>query len=440
MHRTCLALLSRSFLSIISCLLFGAALNAQEYTTLYSFQGRADGSGPIGFMIVDKTGKLYGTTTYGGAGTTCDPFGCGTVFEILRPAKQGDPWTEAILHNFNTSDGNWPSAGHLVGDKAGNLYGTTQYGGVSGWGTIFELVKPETPERAWSETILYNFTDGNDGGVPATSVAMDADGNLYGVTYDGGRYGAHKGSGTIFQLAPPRAKDGAWIETTLYSFQHILDGNEPSSLTLDAEGNLYGTRDADHILCTPSSPKHCGTAYELQRHGTRWRMKVLHEFEGSRDGAAPSEMIFDYKGNLYGTTMGFGGDISTAGGTVFELSPPASGSGPWTESLLYTFSGGADGSQPLAAPIFDRRGNLFGTTFNGGTQGYGVVFKLTPPSQQGLPWIETVLHSFVGGSDGADPFAGLLWGTDSALYGTASGGGGSSSCSGGCGTVFRVVP
>ena len=422
--------LSKCFvLFIVFVFVVGSAhARGQQYASVYSFQGNADGWDPIGFLISDRAGNLYGTTTYGGTGTACDPFGCGTVFELQPPAKPGDPWTKSVLHNFNGADGNWPSTGKMVVDNYGNLYGAIQYGGSGSYGTVFRLA-PGTG-GAWTETVLYSFTDGNDGGVPANGLTRDGAGNLYGTTNDGGQFGLQKGAGTIFELSPPTVKGGAWTETTLYSFQQIKDGNEPNDVTLDAKGNLYGTRSADNILCTPANPRFCGTAFELQRHGATWHMKLLHQFQGPTDGSSPwSSMIFDANGNLYGTTTGFGGNITPAGGTVFELSPPAGGTGPWTETLLYTFGGGTDGGQPVADLIFDSKGNLYDTTFYGGDLscnfglGCGVVFALTPPSQTGLPWTESVLHTFLGGSDGQDPAAGLRWGKGGVLYGTASAGG-----------------
>jgi uncharacterized repeat protein (TIGR03803 family) len=236
--------LSKCFVLSIVFVFVGGSAQAlgQQYTSVYSFQGNADGWNPIGFLISDKAGNLYGTTTYGGTGTACDPFGCGTVFELQPPANPGDPWTKSVLHNFNGADGNWPSTGKMVVDNYGNLYGATQYGGSGGfgYGTVFQLA-PGTG-GAWTETVLYNFTDGNDGGVPANGLTRDGAGNLYGTTNDGGQFGLQKGAGTIFELSPPTVKGGAWTETTLYSFQQIKDGNEPNDVTLDAKGNLYGTR------------------------------------------------------------------------------------------------------------------------------------------------------------------------------------------------------
>jgi hypothetical protein len=441
----------RALFVIFSMLSWYALAAGQQYSSLYKFQGGADGWGPSSFLIADKAGNLYGTTTYGGntSGPYCSINGCGTVFQLQPPASPGGAWTKTALYNFTGNpDGYWPSSGHLVFDKAGELYGTTQFGGSAGfgYGTIFQLAPPAEQGGSWTETVLYNFTGANDGGVPANGLVADSAGNLYGTTNDGGQYGEQKGAGTAFQLAPPPLKSGAWTETTLFSFEEIKDGNEPNDLTFDARGNLYGTRSADNILCTPSNPRYCGTAFEIERQGSAWRMKILHQFAGTGDGSSPwSGLIFDKKGNLYGTTIGFGGNTTT-GGTVFELTPPASGIGSWTETLLYHFSGGADGGAPLADLIFDPAGNLYDTTFYGGdlscnpSLGCGVVFQLIPPPQQSLPWTETVVHTFGHGSDGQDPGTGLIYRKGGVFYGTTAAGGGSSACNGGCGTVFRIIP
>lgn len=451
MNLDCLFTSSRRLLFVAACMFACCALAAgQQYASLYKFQGGADGWNPIASLIGDPAGNLYGTTMYGGSDNSfCFPNGCGTVFQLQPPASPGGVWTKTVLYNFTGNpDGSYPSSGHLIFDKAGNLYGTTLFGGSAGfgYGTIFQLAAPAEQAGSWTETILYNFTGGDDGGVPANGLVADAAGNLYGTTNDGGQYGFQKGVGTAFQLAPPSVKGGSWTETTLVSFEVIKDGDEPNQLTLGADGILYGSRSADNILCTPSNPRYCGSAFELKRQGSTPRMKILHQFTGAGDGSSPSSvLILDKKGNLYGTTVGFGGNTTT-GGAVFELTPPSNGTGPWTETLLYNFTGGADGGAPLGDLIFDPAGHLYDTTFYGGNLscnlglGCGVVFELAPPSQQSLPWTETVLHVFDNGSDGQNPTAGLNHGKGAVLFGTTAGGGGSSSCNGGCGTVFAIIP
>jgi uncharacterized repeat protein (TIGR03803 family) len=445
MDRACSLVPNRTVLLAVFCLISTALAFGQKYASLYDFQGGSDGWQPSGSLIADKSGNLYGTTVYGGNSSgECIGNGCGTIFELTPPTKQGDPWTKTTLHEFSFTDGASPSSGGLALDQTGNLYGTTNYGGTSGYGVVYELSPPALAGGSSTLTVIYNFTDGDDGGVPS-GVVTDAAGNLYGTTNDGGQYG-QQGVGTIFELSPPQVQGDPWIETTLQSFRMIKDGDEPNGVTLNSKGNLFGTRTADNITCTPAHPKHCGTAFELVREGTNSQLKVLYQFQGSSDGASPgSNLISDATGNRYGTTTGFPAILQTQGGTTFELSPPAGGTGPWAETTLYTFSGSSDGGYP-GDVLFDEKGNLYGTTFYGGDlgcnlgAGCGVVFKLAPPSQPGQLWSETVLHSFGETSaDGQDPGS-LIWGQGGFLYGTASGGGGSSACNGGCGTVFRIAP
>jgi hypothetical protein len=439
---------SNHYLLFLAILLSGSGALAAEpqYSLLYNFQGASDGANPISFLIADKAGNLYGTTYAGGNGSFCLG-GCGTVFQLRPPSGKGGVWTETVLYSFaGNPDGYYPSTGHLVFDSSGNLYGATQFGGSAGfgYGTIYRLSPPIEPDDPWTENVLYNFTDGDDGGVPANGLVVDRAGNLYGTTNDSGAYG-QEGAGTIFELSPPTEPGGAWTESTLFSFQQIKDGNEPNELTLDAEGNLYGTRSADTILCTPNYPHYCGTAFELKRDGNAWHMRILHRFTGLNDGSSPaSGLIFDNQGNLYGTTVGYAGNTETTG-TVFELTP-GNDAESWTETLLYVFTGGADGSAPLSDVIFDEKGNLYSTTFYGGDMscavglGCGVVFKLAPPSKQGGSWTESVLHTFGQGDDGQDPFTGLIRIKGQAFFGTTAAGGASSSCNGGCGTIFEIIP
>jgi uncharacterized repeat protein (TIGR03803 family) len=265
---------------------------------------------------LDSSGNLYGTTYLGGS------YGNGTAFE-LRP-NAGGGWTEKILHSFYYnagSDGAGPQAG-LNFDPAGNLYGTTLYGGsgacttddqVVGCGTVFEL-SPKA-DGGWQEEILHSFLDNTaDGNYPYASLIFNSSGNLYGTTAYGGAYG----EGAVFELVPTAS--GGWAESVLYSFG-------------GANGNGTEPRDS---------------------------------------------LIFDASGNLYGTTS-FG--PASAQGTVFELSPAAGGI--WNETTLHSFTGklGHDGAEPYSNLIFDSSGNLYGTTIDGGNYGnvnYGTVFEITP--------------------------------------------------------------
>ena len=315
---------------------------------LHSFNG-ADGGNLFGGLILDAFGNLYGTGNAGG-------FGFGTVFELTRsPNTAGGGWTEKVLHSFNGTDGAVPDAA-LIFDAAGNLYGTTTYGG--GLGNVFEL----TPAAGggWTEKVLYNV-----GNVPFGGLIFDSAGNLYGTTYYGGTYG----HGAVFELTP--VADGSWTEEVLYSFHNNdADGAGPyPTLIFDAAGNLYGTTYNGGFYGY-------GTVFELMpAAGGGWTEKVLHSFNGTDGAYLFGGLIFDAAGNLYGTTV-VGG--SHGYGTVFELTPAAGGN--WTEKVLYSFhNNGTDGAEPgWASLIFDAAGNLYGTTLDGGTYGYGTVFEITP--------------------------------------------------------------
>jgi uncharacterized repeat protein (TIGR03803 family) len=380
-----------SALALLGLIAVGA--HAQTYTALYKFDGYPDGSNPLaGVVLNSTTGTLYGTTSYNGSfrrtgivfslnaagdesvvrnfgywngayptaplvsdaegnlyGTTYyggaleNEAGNGTVFKL----GEGSP-----LHSFTGSpDGANPYAGVIV-DSAGNLYGTTLYGGAYGKGTVFEV------DSAGVETVLYSFTGGPDGGEPYGNLVMDATGILYGTTI---LYGAY-GYGTVFKLVPSGA------ERVLHSFTGGADGGWPTAgLILDAAGNLYGT--------TTIGGARYGTVFKLDSRGAA---TVLHTFTGSPDGNSPfAGLVMDVAGNLYGTTL-YGGNSSYCGcGTVFEID--AAGK----ETVLHTFTGEIDGAYPEGGLILDSAGNLYGTTESGGYHfdlggGDGVVFKITP--------------------------------------------------------------
>jgi uncharacterized repeat protein (TIGR03803 family) len=388
---------------------------AAQERVLHNFAANGtDGYYPEAGLIVDAAGNLYGTTVAGGA------YNSGTVFE-LTPAAGGG-WTEKVLYSFsgNGTDGRAPYAG-LIFDAAGNLYGTTQYGGTYGLGTVFEL----TPAGggSWTEKVLYSFSgNGTDGATPEAGLIFDAAGNLYGTTYQGGTYGY----GTVFELTP--AGGGGWTEQVLHSFNNNgADGSLPAAgLIFDAAGNLYGTTSYGGTYF------YYGTVFELTpAAGGGWTEQVLHSFNNNgTDGITPlsAGLIFDAAGNLYGTTFAGG----TYGyGTVFELTP--AGGGSWTEKVLHNFGNGTDGAGPLAGLIFDAAGNLYGTTGGGSSYGDGTVFELTPTAGGG--WTEKVLHSFGNGTDGIFPRADLIMDAAGNLYGTTYQGG-----TYGYGTVFEFTP
>jgi uncharacterized repeat protein (TIGR03803 family) len=328
----------------------------------------------------------------------------GVLIVAAAPSAAAGP-TETVLHSFAGSpDGASPAAG-LIADDYGNLFGTTEFGGAYGNGTVFELT------RSGTESVLYPFTGGSDGGIPEAGLIVDRAGNLYSTTEVGGSLG----NGTVFKLSP------SGTEAVLYSFSGSPDGAYPNAgLAADRYDNLYGTTGFGGTgSCPPFGS--CGTVFKLTPRGTE---SVLHSFTGSPDGDFPAAGLVSDRGNFYGTTD-LGGE--SANGTVFKLSPRG------VESVLYSFTGGSDGGGPEAGLITDSAANLYGTTTGGGASGNGVVFKLTPGGT------ESVLYSFAGSPDGANPSAGLIADSAGNLYGTTGGGGGGS-CFGGCGTVFRLTP
>jgi len=455
MHRTptvFLLAVSRHSLAIFLSLvaLAASALAGTNERVIYRFKGGSDGYNPSGALLADSSGNLYGTTVLGGTGGTCgyNQDGCGTVFELKRPANSGDPWVETVLYRFQGgSDGYYPGSA-LVADSDGNLYSTTVDGGSHSNGTVFELKRPATLDGPWLHRVLYSFVGvptggGNGDGAQPNQIVFDGAGNLYGTTDGGGSCTDFEGMvmcyGSAFMLTPPTTANGAWTESVIYRFSASGLYNPHSGLIFDKVGNLYGT--------TYVGGSHgIGATYELtppSAAGGTWTEQDVFDFDGLDGGAPNASVAFDSAGNLYGTTL-IGGPANA--GTVFELTPPAVPGGSWTETVLYGFQAAGDGNSPLANVIFDPSGNLFSTAWMGGEFLRGTVFELTPTSV-GSEWAETILHDFGSGNDGQEPTAGLIWGHDGALYGTTSQGGSqpSTQCeldnyAWSCGIVVRIEP
>lgn len=375
---------------------------AQTETVLYNFTGGSDGANPQS-RLTHRAGNFYGTT-YGGV------LGAGTVFELSPNGLGG--WNETVLHSFNGGlnigpDGAGPS-GPVIFDNAGNLYGTTRFGGTDyhycSYGTVFEL---SPGQASWTETILYSSCDYNAlGWWFANGLIVDPTGNLYGTTF---RSGAND-DGNVFELSP---SGSGWTGQVIYS--KVV--NSDAGLTMDAAGNIFGATSS--------------TVFELSPNGSGgWNPTVIHTFAGyPNDGiVADGAPVLDQFGNLYGTTY-LGGVYNQ--GTVYELSPGQNGE--WTEKILYSFKGLKDGANPLAGIVFDAAGNIYGTTALGGsTKGQGTVFELATLGNSN--YVHTILWTF-SGTDGANPYASLI--LDSAgkhLYGTTNAGGSSN-----VGVVFEVT-
>jgi uncharacterized repeat protein (TIGR03803 family) len=306
-------------------------------TVLYTFTGGPDGGYPIGGVVRNTAGTLYGTTSFGGSSSE------GTVFKVSKTGK------ETVLHSFAgwPTDGCYPYGG-LLRDKAGNLYGTTAQCGSSNNGTVFKVSK------TGKETVLHNFAGGTtDGATPMfTSVRMDKRGNLYGVTEDGGNHGG----GVVYKLS----KRGAL--TVLHSFPWgtTKDGcYAVGTLAIGDQGNLYG-------ITNSCGSFDLGIVWKVSKKGSE---SVLHNFAGgSADGSVPmAGVIMDAGGNLYGDTETGG---ASGLGAVYKVNKKG------TLTLLHSFAG-SDGASPIGDVILDGKGNLYGTAYAGGSAGNGTVWKLS---------------------------------------------------------------
>jgi uncharacterized repeat protein (TIGR03803 family) len=392
-----------------------------QRSVLYQFP-QVDGAAPSGDLIADSAGNLYGVTSSGGTNSLCD---CGIVFR-LSPIPDGG-WHYAILFDPGASSFFNPLkndqlclTGGLTFDSFGNLYGVSQCSG-SGGGAVYKLTPTTT--GPWQLTKIYTFGQVPiDASEPRAALTVDAQGNLYGTTIDGGFYG----EGTVFELSP--RSDGTYQYFQLYAF------GSASRLTLDSSGNLYGTIAAGGYGY--------GSVFKLARNaGGLWTGTTLYAFPGGYSGIYPTAGVtFGPDGNLYGSTSDGG---SGSAGTVFVLSPSASGL--WYESTIYNFQGGLnDGKTPTSDLTFDAEGNLYGTTYYGGlegcgTQGCGTLFKLTPSG--GGAWNENIVYFFGGNTNGGVyPASGVVLNSSGALFGTTSAGPGIYGNLYSGGTVYEITP
>jgi uncharacterized repeat protein (TIGR03803 family) len=403
----------------VAWLLFGCAAPAQDtsFNVLHVFGGTGDGIGPSSGVIFAKQGSLYGEA--GGGGSTSCEGGCGLVYE-LSP-QQGGGWTETILYEFTGgADGLGPNGG-LAMDADGNLYGVTEFGGANDRGTAFEL----SPDGSgWTQTVLYSFCSRSscaDGAEPLSAPVLDALGNLLGTT------SGHQG--VAYELSPGPS---GWTETVLYTFcsqPNCSDGDFPGQLIRDSGGNLYGPADE-------GGGSRNGAIFELSpQPGGQWQYQVLYSFQGGNDGMGPSGVTL-HGGALYGiTTNGGGSKQCTDGcGTIFKLSASKSGGSP-VETILHRFGPSAGGTIPFDAPAFAPDGSLFGVAGFGGT-GCGVcglVFEMSPGGD-GKPPAYQVVYQF-DGSDGEIPQY-LSTDKHGNVYGTTVGGGAPYDG----GVVFEITP
>jgi uncharacterized repeat protein (TIGR03803 family) len=436
----CQALTIRLLLTFVAFTTAAFAASPKE-TVLYTFEDR--GASPAG-LVADVAGNLYGTAGVGGADV---------VYELSPPSQPGGSWTFTVIYAFQGGSDGAGALGPLVFDDAGNLYGATIEGGSpncrDGCGTIFELSPPALPGGTWTESQLHVFQGSpTDGATPLSGVVFSNHGRLYGTTDAGGSGTCTSGNfgngcGTVFELTP--SANSSWTETVLHNFQGGTDGSQPSAgVAPDYAGNLYGTTvdGGSEETCPTTGRPGCGTIFELavpSQPGGPWTEKVYSFMSNgssnfNRDGMNPEGGLTIHEGAIYGTTF-YGG---TQGfGTIFQISMV---NGKPTGTVLHTFGYENGYTHPAATMVVDSAGNLYGTTGNGACEGCdGTVFRIQPPLKSGGHWSYIELHGFSGGSDGGYPLGGVVILND-ALYGTTSVGGDLTCNEGvGCGVVYSIT-
>ncbi len=431
---------ARSRFAATAALLIGSAVGwsapaGAKTKIIYSLPA---GSGGGSVNATDAAGNLYGVTFGGGLLSKCLNQGCGTIFELMPPAAAGSPWTEQTLYAFPDGASGYISVGYpggLMRDAAGNLYGAAlggKIGGETGGGVIWELSPPAVSGATWTFHVLYTFSHrpgrvrgGPDGGFPCSTLVQDSTGTLYGTTI----YGGASDGGVVFSLAPPPPGGLAWTETVLHSFPKDANGyvvHPNCPLTLSAGGRvLYGTTGG--TIATYQG----GLVFRLRRQPGGWVYRPIFDFSGS-DGYGPNGgLVVDRNGNLFGT-LGAGGSDNDGG--VFELSPPSAGQTAWTEQLLHSF----DGSQPTGGLAVARGVTaLFGTTagFEGPIHSGEAVFRLDPPASGSGPWSYTLLHRFGSPTPVPSYSNAPIFGHTHRLFGTINYGG-----TNGAGAVFSQTP
>ncbi len=387
-----------------SMLALSAYAFGQTEKILYEFNG-GTGSSPAGNLIFDAAGNLYGTTTTGGSETR------GAVYE-LSPAAGGG-WTQTTLHSFTGgSDGSEPEAG-LVFDATGNLYGTTAWGGVYGYGTVFEL--SPLSGGGWTEQVLYSFTNSTDGANPNGALTFDMAGNLYGTCIFGG---AHD-QGVVYELSP--VVGGGWTENVILSGSPAHGADFFGSVVFDSSGNLYATASTDGSF-------NAGAIYRLRYTAGVWKASVIYTFQNGADGSSPVGLIYRAPNRFFGVTNGGG----TYGyGTAYELTLGANGT--WSKTILYNFGNSSAGALP---PIFSLTvgpsGRLYSASSQGGSSGFGTAFALV---QSAGIWQEKILHNFTINSDAGNPNGGVVLDGAGNLYGVGANGGTWES-----GAVYKITP
>ncbi len=415
-------------LAIVCCLLMATTAAAQQLNVLYSFGNILTTSlqNPNAALIADGAGNLYSIASSGGNSLE------GGLFELSPPPVLGGAWTYSPIYMFDAKSGGYQPIGDPVIDANGAIYGVTQSGGEN-YGVVYQLAPPAVSGGAWTENVLYTFTDGDDGGYPQAGLVFDKNGNLYGTTGMAGSLGG----GVVFELSPPAVSGGTWSYNVLFSFDSTKKspgGCQPAAgLLLTFNGGLYGSTNG----CGTNGG---GVAFLLTPPASgegAWTETVLHTFgfvTGKGDGAQPFEaMVAGPKGVLFGVTA-VGGTSSF--GTVYELVPPTTKGSAWTESILYSFGTTSGGIYPSTGVTLTASGVLYGALGNQIEGGAGAIYKLAPPAVLGDPWTEAALEVFTSnaGPGPGSPHGALLL-RKGALYGTSVFGGANKT-----GTVYKLIP
>jgi uncharacterized repeat protein (TIGR03803 family) len=436
-----------------------SASGSWSETNLHNFTGGEDGAAPSGGVTLDPAGNLFGTASAGGDKRCGNRTGCGVAYELTPLASGG--WSETIVYRFHYAPGIYAPSSSLLRDTAGNFYGTSSTGGSGNVGGVFEL--SPSGDGPYTGQLLKSFQFGREGLDPNSTLLLDSQGTFYGAAYRGGH-----GFGGIFQLT---TANGQPEESLIYGFAGGLDGSGPQGeLTMDAAGNLYGTtqQGGGGIDCELV----CGVVFKLQPNSNgRWTETVLYRFTQEGEGKPLGTVVLDASGNLYGLTNsvrcrvncgtlyqltptefgewlkqdilvfdyteghpggglaidGEGNLYGAVGGQVFKLANTS-----WQRQQLYTFvkKSFSINTLKLAGPD-----HILGAISNGGRSERGLVFALA--NEPGRGWQEKGLYTFSGGTDGGGPSGGLTTDASGNIYGTTNFGG-DPQCN--CGVVFKIAP
>lgn len=402
--------MSSLFNVLAVAVLAAAPAQAASVAVIYSFAGGQDGEYTDTDVVMDGAGNLYGTSVQGGAHAS------GTVWRL---SPNGNSWTHTVLYSFTGgSDGGEPYKGVTL-DAQGNLYGTAVTGGgggcEGGCGVAYKLTNNG---GTWTQTVIHQFTGGEDGAGPGARLTVGDDGDLYGMAPTGGVFGA----GTIYKIHPAH---GDWKFSVIHAFTGGNDGCGGSAGAMVLRGgSLFGT-------VTSCGLDGQGLVYQLTpKTKAKWKFDILYSFKDEPDGGFPyGGLLFDAQGNIFGTTYYAGQNDA---GAVYELSPKDKGA--WKERLLYSFQdNGIDGNSSIGNLVADSAGNLYGTTSAGGIAGLGTIFALKPGAHKS--WNESVVHSFTGVPDGALAYNGMVGDGTGVFYGATTHGGAEDE-----GAIYKFTP